>query len=389
MACYVPNDASDLIARTSIADGTNLAAVSDTDLTGYTISSENPIVDIGFTLAGLDAQTPNLTTAGYCVSSDGSPTAVDATHIAPQSGIPADDCTGSSVTDHVYGITIGSTESILLDSDTVSCANNYSGQPQLTCTTNTNAQHHPNNPTGGGAHTFTFGGCTICSAGQEGGELDSATNRRPVCENCGANKFNATAGESCKDCKPGSLSSVAGYSARGTHIASDPSGGSPGAGEVGVSGLNTKCVSARCSTNTPPGYKLVKSDGTEYTQSLIDFQGSSNLGSTWAVDGVFNGANDQFRLSDGTNRVDVDCKPGYIKEGNPTATGCTTWDGEMSFQGCVPSSGSQNYDSDSESLFDSDFDGSLDVAFKHIAGGVFVAFLGISIMGIIKKKTKE
>lgn len=257
----------------------------------------------------------------------------------------------------------------------IKCQQNYGTAsdsifPQISCT--------PVSPGSQGPSSYTLDGCEICDPGTEN------TNGEGACEFCTNNQISVSGGP-CTQCPQGSVSARNGFISNGrSSIVADsalpaepqgPSGEDP----------HVTCTGKVCDSTIPPGYRLVDGTGTEFDGNRPFLEYVVNGGPpslTYTQQDV----SSTFALE---NEYSATCAPGYRRAGDVRVTPCDQWGGTLNFEGCEPISGSQNYDDENNSTFDSDFDGSLDVEFKHIAGGVFVAFLGISIMGIIKKKTKE
>ena len=357
--------------------------VNSDDMTGYDIDTDkfDTYLSAG-AIGGIWEANPSV---GSCINTvTGTVSALSGSVRAPTGNVVGAPCTsdGSTVIDNSKyyrtSTTLTATPSgVDAIADTgIKCQQNYgttdsSTFPQISCT--------PVNPGSlRGPSSYTLTGCAECLAGYEN------TNGEGACEFCSNNQI-SVAGGPCTQCPQGSVSAEDGFiSNGGSSIVADsalPAGPSDASEAV----PHITCTGKVCNSTIPPGYRLVDDAGTEFEENRPYLEYVVNGGppsDTYALQAV----TDTFALENGYSAT---CSPGYRRAGDVRVTPCNEWGGTLNFEGCEPISGSQNYDDEDNSTFDSDFDGSLDAEFKHIAGGVFVAFLGISIMGIIKKKTKE
>lgn len=374
--CQTPLDYDDFFSRTSSTDFG--------DLSEYTIN----VSDFNNHLSSrsVDSIWASAST-GVCsdtVSSPNTLTVPDSNtiHAASRPGL---ECTSDSAATQPIANTvfyldntgIGLDATVDVSPETgITCRVNHGTEddttlPQISCVSpdGTGSDHRS---------SYTLTGCVQCLAGFEN------TNGEGGCDLCPNNEISA-GGTDCAQCPQGSVSAQSDFISNGGSLITtgDTMPTEPSAATAVTPHIT--CTGKVCNSSIPPGYRLVDSGGTEFDGTRPFLEYVVNGGSpaeTYTQQPV----SSNFALENGYSGT---CTPGYRRVGDVRITPCDEWGGDLQFEGCEPISGSQNYEDEDESVFDSDFDGSLDVEFKHIAGGVFIVFLGISIMGIIKKKTKQ
>ena len=95
------------------------------------------------------------------------------------------------------------------------------------------------------------------------------------------------------------------------------------------------------------------------------------------------GRDEAGRTTAAINCDDTTCAPGYT--GNPEVTCPITSEG-LVFSGCTRDIQGGVFNESKKSVFHNEYDGTIDISWKHILGGLFFLFIFIAIMGFVNVK---
>ena len=174
-----------------------------------------------------------------------------------------------------------------------------------------------------------------------------------------------------------------------------PSHGQYGSLCAGTSG-NTLSQGASCDLTCDAGYTLQAGSQPGPCDGSTSLEGTAtcNANVCTASTGSFLwrdtpgyvitdtcGLEEEGRTTAAINCDDTTCAPGYT--GNPEVT-CPDHAAGLFFSGCTRDIQGGIFNESKKSDFRNAYDGTMDISWKHILGGLFFLFIFIAIMGFVK-----